>query len=225
MADWQYMSNGPNPFAQAMMNAGTGGIENTRSPRLAFYTDDASAQQAGFPTTHPLSFDNPHTGQHISWVPDTGYKRREEPNAEYTEGTFGNMYTHPNLAKTHPDAMSTKVGDNPGSYYAGTFDPKTDTIDVNPRLDMFQQDKTTMHEMQHKLNRKMGIQYDPNGQAWLDQLFGKGSDQYYLNQLDEAMARSTGDAIDGILREGTGIERLRKEMMDKTGSRKFYKEK
>ncbi len=219
--DWQYSGKGSNPFADAMMNAGTPQLP--RGPRLAFYGDDRAVAKAGFPLDHPNSYTSPVTGQHMAWVPDEGVEQRDNNAAQ---GVFGDFVKHPNLEKVYPKAMNVPV----------EFKQMTDSGGMTNKGNMWlnkhlKGDKKTaigMHEMQHWINKAQGLTSGKQESGPWEYLFNK--DPGYWNSEEETTARATeysaARELDGGADLGPwGLEALRNDMIDMTNDKRFYLEK
>ena len=224
-----------NEIVNAMMNAGTGGIENNKSKRLAFYASDEAAKKAGFPINHPASFTNPVNGKHLAWIPDDGFKRKAGASED---DWYGNKFEHPNLEKVYPGAMdvpiyaSGKHGRFDGSTAGGLYYPGSKEIFINPNTKM-NKDGVVMHEMQHWINNKDGLatQQRRGDGSMFSKNYWDGNRRYFASD-DEAIARTTQRYINNgfnFNEYGPGLIGIRKEI-DSTSpygmkSGKFDKEK
>ena len=220
MSNWQYQQSG-NPFGQAMMNAGL--PEYSKGPRQAFYGGDASVKAAGFPLDHPMSYTSPVTGKHQAWVPDEGVEQLDN-NA--SDGVFGDFVKHPNLEKVYPDAMNVPVHKKQMTMKGGLGFNKE--IYLNDKLHDEEQGPIAMHEMQHWINKATGNNAPTEKAGVWDKLFG--GNKAYWNSEEETTARATEKSVTQLLDSGVrhgeqGLQQLRNDMTERTGSSRFYKEK
>src|SRR3990167_4421907 len=111
----------------------------------------------------------------------------------YKQGTarLGEVFEHAGLYKKYPQLKQLRVEFNPMETAQGTFNPKTFTLSIDPRMKPAQIRSTLLHEVQHVIQEIEGFAKGGN-------VFKTGPGKAYSNLAGELEARAV-QAREGLM--------------------------
>jgi hypothetical protein len=222
----------------AMMSAGTGGIENTRNPRTAFFAGDEALKRyknAGYTRNdweRSLDYVSPEDNTTRRYITDEGMKVAD-PAAD----TLGAVMAHPRMYAAYPSLKNIPVSYEDRGSALGAYSPDSHTLNINnnalKKAEMLANYTPEMerlglvgHETQHAITAMEG---------W-DQGLGHMAEaannpELYWNSGNEAQSRFVGDMIrdkagtmKAVDKLGGSLPWMRDDMKSITGSPLMYKE-
>jgi len=204
---YNYLEGLEDEIVSAMMDAGTGGIEKNRSPRLAFYTTPEKATKAGYVQTdadRKMNYKDMITGTEYAWVTDKDATLENYKNPK----TLGEYLDHSWLYKIYPQLKDKKVIPRQSYDYmkAGRV-VNSEYVNGEFQIGSWLEPSIVLHEVQHAIQEEEGWFQDSNDTQYQQARVERGTDIMesvdYRNSGMERQARIVDDAFSqGVPAEG-----------------------